>query len=273
MSIDASAIKQGQRMMWSQGDYAEVSKQIAPAAELLVELVGVETGQLLLDVATGTGNVAIPAAQKGAVVTGLDLTPELLVLARARATAAGLEVTFVEGDAEELPFAEDSFDRVTSCFGVMFAPRQQQAADELVRVARPGARIAIAAWTPEGVNGKMFKTIASYMTPPPPELKPPVMWGVEDHVRGLFSASGAELSFERRTVTFTHGSPENWVEFNERYLGPFIVAKAALEPQGRYEQLRAELIGLYSEANEAEDGTLSAQAEYLVTSARLPARE
>jgi SAM-dependent methyltransferase len=271
MSIDVSGIKQGQRMMWSVGDYAEVAKQITPAAEALVELVGLEAGDVLLDVATGTGNVAIPAAQTGAVVTGLDLTPELLLVARERAATAGLEVTFIEGDAEELPFADDSFDRVTSCFGVMFAPRQQRAADEIVRVARPGGRIAIAAWTPEGVNGKMFKTIASYMAPPPPELKPPAMWGVEDHVRGLFKASGAELRFERRTVTFKHDSPESWVEFNERHLGPFIMAKAALEPQGRYEQLRAELIGLYSEANEAEDGMLSVEGEYLVTLAALPA--
>jgi len=270
MSIDVSAIKRGQRTMWAKGDYNEVARQIAPVGELLVELVGAAAGHELLDVATGTGNVAIPAARAGAAVTGLDLTPQLLEIARGRAAEAGLEVTFVEGDAEELPFAEDSFDRLTSCFGVMFAPLQQTAADELLRVARPGARIAIAAWTPEGLNGRMFRTIGSYMAPPPPELKPPVMWGVEDHVRGLFAASGAELSFERRTVTFTHDSPEGWVEYNERHLGPTIMAKAALEPQGRYEQLRAELIGLYSEANEAEDGTLAASAEYLLTLATLP---
>jgi SAM-dependent methyltransferase len=257
-------------MMWAQGDYGEVAKAIAPVAELLVELVGAQAGQELLDVATGTGNVALSAAGTGAAVTGLDLTPELLEIARGRAAQAGLEVTFVEGDAEELPFADGSFDRVTSCFGVMFAPRQQLAADELVRVARPGARIAIAAWTPEGLNGKMFKTMGSYMPAPPAELQPPVMWGVEDHVRGLFAASGAGLSFERRAATFTDDSPESWVEFGERNLGPSIMAKAALEPRGTYEQLRAELIGLYSEANEAEDGTFRVQSEYLLTLADLP---
>jgi len=271
MSFDPSAIKRGQRMMWAQGDYAAISWPLEQAAALLVERSGAGAGVKMLDVATGTGNVAIPAAARGASVTGLDITPELLAIARARAEEGQLDASFIEGDAEQLPFEDASFDLVTSSFGVMFAPQQQQAADELVRVARPGARIAVAAWTPEGLNGTMFRTVASYMTPPPPELRPPVMWGVEDHVSGLFASSGAELSFERHSVTFTHDSPESWVESNERLLGPTIVAKAALEPQGRYEQLRAELIGLYSEANEAEDGTFAARAEYLLTLATLPA--
>ncbi len=269
--MDVSAIKRGQRMMWAQGDYGEISRPIAPVSERLVAMLGAVAGKELLDVATGTGNLAVPAAQAGARVTGLDLTPELLEAARGRAQEQGLEITFLEGDAEQLPFAEDSFDLVASCFGVMCAPSQQRAADELVRVARPGARIAIAAWTPTGLMGQMFATIASYMAPPPAELKPPVMWGVEEHVRGLFAASGASLSFELQTIAFGHDSPESWVEYNEELLGPFIVARAALEPQGRYEQLKAELLGLYSEANEAEDGTFSAQAEYLVTLAELPA--
>jgi SAM-dependent methyltransferase len=265
-----SAIKRGQRMMWAQGDYAEVSRPLEQAAAMLLERLDAGPGLRMLDVATGTGNVAIPAAAAGASVTGLDITPELLEIARARAAAEGLDVTFVEGDAEQLPFEDGSFDLVSSSFGVMFAPRQRQAAAELARVARPGARIAVAAWTPEGVNGTMFRTIASYMAPPPPGFQPPVMWGVEDHVRGLFAASGAELGFERHAVTFTHESPESWVEFSERLLGPMIMAKAALEPKGLYDQLRAELIGLYSEANEAEDGTLSVRAEYLLTLATLP---
>ncbi len=272
MSIDVSGIKRGQRMMWASGDYPEVSRMIAGVGELLVERVGAGPGLELLDVATGCGNVALPAARSGAAVTGLDLTPELLEVARDRAEADGLEIVFIEGDAEELPFADGSFDRVTSCFGVMFAPMQQRAAGELLRVARPGASIAVAAWTPEGLNGQLFKTVGSYMPTPAPELKPPVMWGVEGHVRELFAASGAELSFERRTVTILHDSPESFVEYNERNLGPSIMAKAALEPQGRYEQLRAELIGMYSEANEAEDGTFRAQAEYLLTLATVPSR-
>ncbi|HEY7933361.1 MAG TPA: class I SAM-dependent methyltransferase [Solirubrobacteraceae bacterium] len=270
MSIDVSAIKEGQRMMWTAGDYPDIARLIASVAELVLERSEVKPGVELLDVATGSGNVAIPAASAGAIVTGLDLTPKLLEVARERAAEASVEVTFIEGDAEELPFQENSFDRVTSCFGVMFAPRQQVAASELVRVARPGASIVFTAWTPEGLNGQMFKTVGSYMPTPPPQLKPPVMWGNEEHVRSLFADSGVELSFERRMVTFEHESPQGWFEYNERVLGPTIMAKAALEPQGRWDALRDELVKLYSDGNEASDGSFRASAEYLLSVARMP---
>jgi SAM-dependent methyltransferase len=270
VSIDVSAIKAGQKMMWSTGDYPDIARHIEEVAEVVVERVGVRAGEDMLDVATGSGNVAIPAARTGASVTGLDLTPELLEVARRRASQAGVEVRFVEGDAEELPFGDDSFDRVTSCFGVIFAPRHAHAVSELTRVARPGATIVLTAWTPEGLNGKMFKTVGSYMPAPPPELKPPVMWGSEDYVASLFDGSGAELTFERRMVSFTHDSPESWLEYNERVLGPAILAKAALEPQGRWQDLRADLLQLYSDGNEASDG-FRASAEYLLTVARMPA--
>ena len=271
MSIDVSAIKQGQRMMWTAGDYPDLARTIATVGELVAERAQAQSGERLLDVATGSGNVAIPAALAGAQVSGLDLTPKLLDVARERAAEAGVEIEFVEGDAEDLPFDDRSFDRVTSCFGVMFAPRHDVAAGEFVRVAKPGARIVVTAWTPEGLNGRMFRTVGSYMPPPPPELKLPVMWGNEDHVRGLFAESGAELAFERHMVTFEHESPERWFEYNERVLGPTIMAKAALEPQGKWDALRTELIGLYTDANEADDGTMRVRAEYLLTVAQLPA--
>jgi SAM-dependent methyltransferase len=270
MSIDVSAIKEGQRRMWSTGDYPDIAKTIVGAAELVVERAGAGPGETLLDVATGSGNVAIPAAAGGAAVTGLDLTPELLAVARKRATDAGLDVEFIEGDAEALPFEGASFDRVTSCFGVMFAPRQELAAAELARVARPGGMIVFTAWTPEGLNGQMFKIVGSYMPPPPPELKAPVMWGDEEHVRSLFAGAGAELTFERHTIAFEHDSPEGWVEYNERVLGPTIMAKAALEPQGSWDALRRDLLELYADGNEAEDGSFRAAAEYLLTVARMP---
>jgi SAM-dependent methyltransferase len=269
MSIDVSGIKQGQRMMWTAGDYPDLARTIATAGELVSERAQAQTGASLLDVATGSGNVAIPAALAGANVTGLDLTPKLLEVARERAAEAGVEIEFVEGDAEDLPFDDRSFERVTSCFGVMFAPRHDVATAELVRVAKPGARIVVAAWTPEGLTGRMFKTVGSFMPAPPPELKAPVKWGNEDHVRGLFAQHGAELAFERHAVTFEHDSPESWLEYNERVLGPTIMAKAALEPQGRWEELRAELIALYTDANEADDGTMRVRAEYLLTVAQL----
>jgi SAM-dependent methyltransferase len=268
--FDVEGFKDGQRRMWSIGDYPDIATNLLGAADALVEQVGVQSGERLLDVATGSGNVALAAAGLGAEVTGLDLTPELLDAARRRSAEAGATVEWVEGDAEQLPFEDDTFDRVTSCFGVIFAPRHLVAVGELVRVARPGASIALTAWTPEGLMGKMFATVGSYMPPPPPGFVPPAMWGDEDYVRGLFSDSGAVLSFERRTLAFNHDSPESWVEHNARVLGPTILAKAALEPQGRWGELEAELIGLYQEANDADDGTLRAQAEYLLTVARLP---
>ncbi len=270
MSIDVGPIKQGQKKMWSLGDYPDVARTIDPVAELLSGRVGAGPGQELLDVATGSGNVAIHAARAGASVTGLDLTPELLAVARRRTSEAGVDVRFVEGDAEDLPFATDSFDRVTSCFGVIFAPRPGQAAAELTRVARPGATLAVTAWTPEGLNGQMFKLIGSYMPPPLPQLESPLRWGEEEHVRSLLADSGAELAFERLTVTFAHESPESWVEYNERALGPTIVTKAALEPQGEWDELKGKLIALYRERNEAGDGSFRAPAEYLLTVARMP---
>jgi SAM-dependent methyltransferase len=271
MSVDIEGFKEGQRNIWSAGDYPDVAQTIEEVAHVLLDGADVGAGQELLDVATGTGNVAIPAAVRGAEVTGLDLTPKLLEVARERAAQAGVEVRFVEGDAEQLPFPEDSFDRVTSCFGVIFAPRHDVAAGELARVARPGARIAVTGWTPEGITGDLFKTIGAYMPPPPPELATPMRWGEEDHLRSLFAGTGADLAFERRSVAFTHESPESWVAYYERVLGPVIMAKAALAPQGKWEQLRADLIRLYSEANEAEDGSFRAPAEYLLTVARMPA--
>ncbi len=184
--------------------------------------------------------------------------------------SAGLELEFVEGDAEELPFEPDSFDRVTSCFGVMFAPRQPVAAAELVRVARPGATIGVTAWTPEGFVGATFRASASYMPPMPAELEPPVMWGNEEHVRSLFVDSGANVTCERRTVAFSGATVEAWLAADERMLGPAVMAKAALEPQGRYEQLRADLLELYGDFNEADDGSFRVQSEYLLTLVRMP---
>lgn len=271
MSFDIGQFKQGQKRMWALGDYPDLARTIETAAARIVDAVDPHAGDELLDVATGSGNVAIPAAARGAKVTGLDLTPELLEVARRRAQDAGAQIEFLEGDAEELPFAEDSFDAVTSCFGVIFAPRHERAAGELARVARPGGRIALTAWTPEGLNGQMFKTVGSHMPPPPPEVRSPVLWGSEDHVRSLFEPSGVELTCERHDVVFTAESPQAWVEYNERVLGPTIVAKSMLEPQGKWEALKADLTALYLERNEATDGSLRVSAEYLLAVGRVPA--
>jgi SAM-dependent methyltransferase len=267
MSIDAAGIKEGQKAMWTAGEYAEVAQRIVPVGEYLAQRAGAGPGVALLDVATGTGNVSVPAAVAGAKVTGLDLTPKLLEKQRERAAAAGVEIKLVEGDAEELPFADESFDRVTSCFGVMFAPRQPVAAAELLRVTRPGGEIVVAAWTPEGVVGRTFGVSAPYMPPPPEGFVPPVMWGEEGHVRELF-ADSAELSFETRTIEFEGPSVEAWVARDETILGPAVMAKAVLEQQGRYDELRRDVIAMYDGFNEASDGSFRAPAEYLVTVAR-----
>ena len=217
--VDGTAVKATQKAMWTSGEYAEVAQTIESAATGLIEGLGIADGQDLLDVACGTGNASIPAAKAGANVTGLDLTPKLLEIAERRSADAGVEISFVEGDAENLPFDAGSFDRVVSVFGVMFVPDQQRGADELVRVARPGARIGICAWSPEGLNGRMFAVMGAHMPPPDPDFSPPVLWGTEDRVRELFGKHDLEPEFERRTVTFEDESIEHWVAFHERTLG------------------------------------------------------
>ncbi len=261
----ADDFKQRQRTMWAVGDFPTIATTIQDASDVTVDRLGIEAGQRVLDVATGSGNAAIPAAQRGGRVVGLDQVPELLDAARRRAAETGVEIDWVEGDAEALPFEDAAFDRISSVFGVMFAPRHQQAADELVRVAAPGGRIAVAAWTAEGLNGEMFKTLGAHMPPPPPELKPPVLWGDEDYVANLFSDPGLEVSSERHTLPVAWESIEGWVDHCESNLGPTILAKAALEPQGKWDAARADLVALYERYNQADDGTLDAPAEYLVT--------
>ncbi|MGI8594242.1 MAG: class I SAM-dependent methyltransferase [Solirubrobacteraceae bacterium] len=266
--MDIADFKARQRKMWASGDFPDIARTIRSAGEELFAAVGVRSGDRLLDVATGSGNVAIPAAQAGAEVVGLDITPELFEAARRRAEEANVDVEWVEGDAEALPFEDDSFDRVTSAFGAMFAPRHEVAAAELARVCRPGGVLAVSAWTPEGLNGQMFLTVGKHI-PPPPDLVPPVLWGVEDHVRSLFP--GIELELERRTVAVEAESTDAWVAYTERVLGPTVMAKAALEPEGRWEALRADLVELYERHNQASDGSLRAEAEYLLTVGRMPA--
>jgi SAM-dependent methyltransferase len=270
MAVDPAEMKQRQRAMWAAGDYPDVASYLAPAAEDLLERLAPGPGDTVLDVATGSGNAAVVAARRGANVTGLDLTPELLPAARRRAEAESLQIEFVEGDAEDLPFADGSFECVTSVFGVMFAPRQEIAAAELVRVCRPGGTIAVTAWTPEGANGQMFAAVGRHLPPPPPGFVAPVQWGVEEHVRGLLEPLGVEVEFSHRSVVFAAESVAWWVSYNERVVGPIILAKAALEPDGRYEAFRADLTAVFEQFNDATDGSMRVSSEYLVTIARRP---
>jgi SAM-dependent methyltransferase len=263
-------IKERQRHMWTVGDFAKIAKRTVPAATAIIERLDIGTGDRVLDVATGTGNGALVAAERGARVSGLDLTPKLLGIAAERAAEAGVEIDLAEGDAEALPYDDDSFDAVISMYGVMFAPNQQHAAGELVRVCRPGGRIGIAAWTPEGTIGKLFMLLAQHLPPPPEGFQPPVLWGVEDHVRGLFANAGANVTCTRERVRVESSSVEEQLDEDERWLGPIILAKQALEPEGRWKEVRGLIAELTEAENVATDGSLVLEPEYLLTVVELP---
>jgi SAM-dependent methyltransferase len=253
------------RATWAAGDYAAVARHIddVPPTHLL-SLMDIHAGQQVLDVATGTGNLAIRAAAAGAQVSGLDLTPELFDAARARAAAADVVVDWVEGDAEELPYDDESFDRVLSAFGVQFAPRHEIVAHELAGVCRPGGRIGLVNWTPEGLIGELFKIIGSYMPAPPAFASPPPLWGNPAHVRRLFEGTRVVLDFERGHNPWRFESAEAWVSFMETAYGPTVKARERLTGEGRWADCRAEMVALAERRNEATDGSLHMEAEYLI---------
>lgn len=270
MADPVSDFKQRARSTWASGDWDDFSEVIAPVGPRLLDRVGIEPGMDVLDVGTGSGGtVSIPAALRGANVTGSDLTPELFDGARRRAADAGVEVEWVEADAEALPFEDASFDRVLSTFGHMFAPRHEVAAAELARVTRPGGTIGFCAWTPDGRSAEMFKTIGEYMPPPPDFASPPVLWGSEEHVREMLEPHGIELSCEREMIVQEYPSVEGFVTRYETQFGPMVAAKAMLGE--RWPELRAALSEMAEQANAADDGTLQLESEYLVTVGQKPA--
>lgn len=222
------ALKIKHRALWASGDYVAVATELIP--ELGPELVRacrVGAGDRVLDVAAGAGNAAIPAARAGATVTAADLTPELFAAGRARAAAQGVELDWQEADAEALPFEDDAFDIVMSCVGVMFAPRHQRSADELVRVCRPGGTIGLINWTPTGFIGQLFATMKPFAPPPPPGASPAPLWGDEAHVTDLFGDRVADVSMRRRTVLLDRCSgPLEFREYWKRNYGPTIAVYA-----------------------------------------------
>ena len=262
---DMAALKDRHRVTWAAGDYAAVADRLVlEVGRRAVERAAIGPEHEVLDVATGTGSAAIPAAATGARVTGLDLVPELLDVARARAADAGVEVDWVTGDAEDLPFADDAFDVVTSTLGVQFAPRHEVVAAELVRVCRPGGRIVLANWTPEGYIGRFFRTLAPYMPPAPEGVSPPPLWGDEGHVARLFAGMGVTLDSTRTTVDFRHQSPAAFIDFMAADYGPLVMARAALTAQGRWDDLRADLIALSQEMDTGTDGAFLVPSEYVL---------
>jgi SAM-dependent methyltransferase len=262
MSATLDDFMQRQRAMWAAGDYPTLSEHIAGVGELLVERAGVLAGMQVLDVACGTGNAALPAAQRGAEVTGLDLVPELLDAGLAKAAEAGLDIEWVEDDAEHLPFDDESFDQVLSTFGHMFAPRHRQTADEMARVCRQGGLVGICCWTPEGVAGDIFRVTGAYMPPPPEYASPPLLWGTEEHVREMFGSVAKELEFERHFATVEWDSVEGWAEYFLDRFGPLVTARQMLGD--RFAELRGEIVAAWEARNEAKDGRFVLPQEYLV---------
>jgi ubiquinone/menaquinone biosynthesis C-methylase UbiE len=258
--------KHQQRAIWEAGDYPSLSELISDVGERVVGRAGVEPGMRVLDVACGTGNAAFPAARAGAEVTGVDLAPALLDAGRRRADAAGLEIQWVEGDAEELPFEDDSFDRVLSTAGHMFAPRHRRTADEMARVCRKGGLIAICCWTPEGTVGDVFAASASYMPPPPDFAEPPILWGTETHVREMFPEA-TDFEFERHSATIEWESTSAWADYFFERFGPLVTARQMLGE--RFAELGEKLTAIFEKRNEATDGSLRLPQEYLLSVVRL----
>ncbi|HEX2266415.1 MAG TPA: DUF3891 family protein [Solirubrobacterales bacterium] len=253
MSTADSDLKARHRGMWASGDYpAMVETFLLPLGPRLVEACGLGPGMRVLDVAAGTGNASIPAAQRGAQVTASDLTPELLQAGAARAGDAALD--WVTADAEALPFEDGSFDVVMSSIGVMFAPHHQRAADELVRVCRPGGTIGLLSWTPEGMTGALFRMMKPFAPPPPPGAQPPPMWGSEEHLRGLLGDRVDLHTVRRETLEITaFQRPRDYGEhFKARY-GPAIAVRKNAEANGRAEEFDAALDAFCDEWNRGSE--------------------
>lgn len=259
---DLAQIKSNLKSIWMAGDFGQIANYAVQAGVGFIQRTPIKPGSRVLDVACGTGNVSLPAARAGAVVTGVDIAPNLLEQARKRAAAEHLNIRFDEGDAEDLPYADGEFDIVVTMFGAMFAPRPERAAAELIRVCRPGGLIAMGNWTPQGFVGKTFQLTAK-MVPPQPGVPPPVLWGDEATVRQRLSQSISKLTLTRHNVIFEYPfNPKEVVAFFRQYFGPTQASFARLDKSGQ-ERLASELEKSWAEHNQATDGTTKVEAEYL----------
>jgi SAM-dependent methyltransferase len=251
--------------MWASGDYPSmVETFLLPLGPVLVDACGIGPGQRVLDVAAGTGNASIVAAQRGADVVASDLTPELFDAGRARASAEGVSLDWEEADAEHLPFEDESFDVVMSSIGVMFAPHHQEAADEMVRVCRPGGTLGLLCWTPEGMIGALFKTMGPFAPPPPPGASPPPLWGSEAHLDELFGDRVSWRSRERKMLPVDQfGHPHEYAtHFKDRY-GPTIAARKNAAKDGREGDMDAALDAFTEEWNRGTPDDSYFEQEYI----------
>jgi SAM-dependent methyltransferase len=260
---DLAAITQMQQQTWSEGDFAMVASLVFNAAEGLTEALRIIPDERVLDVACGSGNGAIAAARRAwGNTVGADFVPALLERGRERAAAERLDVEFVEADAQDLPFEDASFDVAMSIYGAMFAPDQQRTADELLRVVKPGGRIGMANWTPDGGLGTLFMTIVKHTGGPPPGVMPPTLWGTEERLRELFGEGVSELRIEKLKSRQVFRSPAHYIEFFRAYFGPIKTAFERVGPDGEA-ALEADLRAFLEEANTAGDRALVIEPEYL----------
>ena len=259
--LDLAAIKTKQQAAWSSGDYAVVGTTLQIVGEQLCETLDLLAGQSVLDVAAGNGNVTLAAARRGADVTSTDYVAALLERGRVRAAAEGFNVTMQVADAEALPFADASFDVAVSTFGVMFTPNQEKAAAEMIRVCKPGGKIGLANWTPEGFIGQVFKTIGKHM-PPPAGVKSPALWGTRARITEMFGAKAAAITIQPRHFNFRYRSAEHWLDVFKTYYGPVLKTFAAL-PEAAQSSLRADLLALADTSNRAGEAGLVVPSEYL----------
>lgn len=258
---DYDTIKDRQRDVWAAGDFGMIAWNTAFAGEVLCEEVGLRAGDRVLDVACGSGNAALSAGRRFCDAVGVDFVPALIERARERAAAERLSAAFEVGDAENLPCADGSFDVVLSIFGSMFAPDQEKAAAELLRVCRPGGKIGLANWTPEGMWGQLFKIHGSYL-PPPPGVRPPPQWGTEARIRELLGDAVTDLRFRQRSALFRAPSAGAWFDFFRTHFGPMIAVMSQLDAAGQ-ERFRADIVAELERRNTADGGTLAAEAAYL----------
>lgn len=262
----ADPLKEITKVLWSLGNYNEIAKVSMPAAMQLVDAAGVDDGHEVLDVATGNGNVALLAAQRGALVSACDITPAMLELAADRAESEHVKIELVEADVESLPYEDDRFDFVLSTFGAMFATDPSAAASEMFRVARPGGTVGMASWTPDGLMGKQLALMTSYA--PGGGLGPdPTIWGTEEGLRERLAPHAESMEIMALSLRLEYESWDELVAFNKANLGPAIALKEALEPE-RYEEMFTKLRALYDSYNQTEDDRIVADGEYLQVLAR-----
>jgi ubiquinone/menaquinone biosynthesis C-methylase UbiE len=260
-STDMDALKSKLKTVWEAGDFSEVAKHIETVAEDFVNRLDIKPGLKVLDVACGSGNLAVIAAQKGATVTGIDIADNLVEAAKQRADKLGLDIKFEQGDAEALPYEDDTFDVVMTMFGAMFAPRPEVTASELVRVCKPGGTIAMANWTPTGFAGQMFKLGGKYVPPPP--MPAPVLWGVPDEVKARFGDKVENLRTTPRLAEFSFEyGPDGVAEHFKTYFGPTVMALKAMGEEN-HEAFTKDLVDLWSQNNTRTDGTTLVKGEYL----------